>query len=206
MDDYWYYSLFTLFMLLIFEGTVVKFRMKNLQQLREMLRPPTVIAVSFLFHFFIFIYFIYKSYQSLIIIIIIIILISPFSQVQREGKWNMISSEDLLPGDICLLSSRTSPLCPADMLLLSGQVVVNESLLTGSLFLHLALSTFMLTISFFSFSYFFYLQKRGEHTSSERSNQGGGHRRNIEYESSSIPYSLWWNYYYAALCSTKYPS
>jgi magnesium-transporting ATPase (P-type) len=52
-------------------------------------------------------------------------------QVLREGKWVSILSEELLPGDLCLLTSRADTPCPADILLISGQVVVNEALLTG---------------------------------------------------------------------------
>lgn len=35
MDEYWYYSIFTLFMLLLFEGTVVSSRLRTLQELRR---------------------------------------------------------------------------------------------------------------------------------------------------------------------------
>ena len=40
-------------------------------------------------------------------------------------------STDLVPGDIINLSELQSPLFPADMLLLSGDAIVNESMLTG---------------------------------------------------------------------------
>ena len=39
MDEYWYYSLFTLAMLVVFESTVVMSRQRNLQDLRR-LKPP----------------------------------------------------------------------------------------------------------------------------------------------------------------------
>ena len=51
MDEYWYYSIFTLIMLLLFEATVVKSRMKNLRMLRDMIRPPHTVSVLFLFLF-----------------------------------------------------------------------------------------------------------------------------------------------------------
>jgi cation-transporting ATPase 13A1 len=46
-----------------------------------------------------------------------------------------ISSQDLLPGDVCSISSSkgsgAAVNCPADMLLLRGTCVVNEAMLTG---------------------------------------------------------------------------
>ena len=35
MDEYWYYSLFTLFMLFMFESTMAKSRLKTLTELRR---------------------------------------------------------------------------------------------------------------------------------------------------------------------------
>jgi magnesium-transporting ATPase (P-type) len=57
--------------------------------------------------------------------------------VLRHGKWTALSSEALLPGDL-LSISRAPPvhgepvttLLPADVLLLHGTAVVNESALT----------------------------------------------------------------------------
>ena len=40
MDEYWYYALFTLVMLCLFECTVALQRLKSLDRLREALRPP----------------------------------------------------------------------------------------------------------------------------------------------------------------------
>ena len=45
LDDYWYYSVFTLLMLIVFEITVCKQRQKNLEQLRLMRKPPYPIYV-----------------------------------------------------------------------------------------------------------------------------------------------------------------
>lgn len=39
LDDYWYYSLFTLLMLVVFESTVVTSRMRNLDEMRELATP-----------------------------------------------------------------------------------------------------------------------------------------------------------------------
>ncbi|KAI9188908.1 putative cation-transporting ATPase 1 [Blastocladiella emersonii ATCC 22665] len=45
LDEYWYYSLFTLFMLATFESTVVGQRVRTLQEFRGMTHPPRPIAV-----------------------------------------------------------------------------------------------------------------------------------------------------------------
>ena len=45
LDDMWYYSLFTLFMLMVFEATVVFQRLKNLQEFRAMSIVPYSIMV-----------------------------------------------------------------------------------------------------------------------------------------------------------------
>ena len=45
LDEYWYYSILTLVMLLIFEGTIVASRLRNLKSLRNMIQPPHSILV-----------------------------------------------------------------------------------------------------------------------------------------------------------------
>ena len=42
-----------------------------------------------------------------------------------------MSSEDLLPGDLVQLGTHSN-YCFADLILVSGRVIANESLLTGS--------------------------------------------------------------------------
>jgi len=108
LDEYWFYSVLTLVMLLVFESTVVKQRLRNLDTLRAMRRPPYAV------HAF------------------------------RSGKWQQLSSEDLLPGDLVSVSrprhtvfppgvscSDEEVLFPCDALLLRGSVIVNEAMLTG---------------------------------------------------------------------------
>ena len=52
--------------------------------------------------------------------------------VYRQRKWIKIDTTDILPGDLCsvLRSNENNPL-PCDMLLLRGQCIVDESMLTG---------------------------------------------------------------------------
>ncbi|PRP75201.1 hypothetical protein PROFUN_15964, partial [Planoprotostelium fungivorum] len=100
LDEYWYYSLFTLFMVLVFEATVVTSRLRNLQSLRNMGNKPAAVNVF------------------------------------RGGKWTTIESSNLVPGDIVSLSTKSTAsgqqlICPCDILLLDGNCVVNEAMLTG---------------------------------------------------------------------------
>jgi len=103
LDEYWQYSIFTLVLLLLFEATVTKSRLKNLEVLRNMGLPSRKINVL------------------------------------RENKWIEINSYELVPGDICSLgrSGTTEIICPCDMLLLRGNCVVNEAMLTGESTPHL---------------------------------------------------------------------
>jgi cation-transporting ATPase 13A1 len=63
LDDYWYYSLMTLALLVVFEATVCNQRQRSLELLRSMRRPA------------------YPLYAY------------------REGSWQLLSSEALVPGE-----------------------------------------------------------------------------------------------------------
>lgn len=52
-------------------------------------------------------------------------------RVLRNGFWKYISSSDLVPGDVYELSDPNLNQLPSDGLLLSGDCIVNESMLTG---------------------------------------------------------------------------
>ena len=49
----------------------------------------------------------------------------------RKGTWAMIDSSELVPGDLVDLSEESLQTFPADLVLLSGDAIVNESMLTG---------------------------------------------------------------------------
>ncbi|GMF28131.1 unnamed protein product [Phytophthora lilii] len=96
LDEYMYYSLLTLLMLVIFECTVVKQRQQNMDTLLHMRRAPQPCLVF------------------------------------RSGSWVQISSDDLVPGDICSVGHNDrNSVVPCDVLLLRGNCVVNESMLSG---------------------------------------------------------------------------
>eukprot|EP00978_Attheya_sp_CCMP212_P000377 scaffold762_cov44-Attheya_sp.AAC.1 len=104
LDEYWYYAIFTLVTLVIFEATMAFQRLMSLQRLRDTLR---------------------HSYPL---------------HVYRFRQWIRIQSHELVCGDIVSLSSDLHPRemeegggrhVPADFLLLQGNGVVNEAMLTG---------------------------------------------------------------------------
>ncbi|KAJ1606241.1 hypothetical protein OJ253_2823 [Cryptosporidium canis] len=110
LDEYWQMSLFTLFMLCTLEAQMVLRRLKESEELRNMKRPPCFILVY------------------------------------RDFTWNYISTDHLLPGDIIAISSNSNKdqdsssnnhnnnaasIAPCDFLLLSGNITVNEAMLTG---------------------------------------------------------------------------
>ncbi len=45
LDDYWYYSVFTLMMLMLFEGVMCNQRQNNVLMMRNMRRPPYLLCV-----------------------------------------------------------------------------------------------------------------------------------------------------------------
>ena len=52
-------------------------------------------------------------------------------RVLREGNWQILDSSDLVPGDVYDVAEPGLLLFPADSVLLSGDAIVNESMLTG---------------------------------------------------------------------------
>eukprot|EP01083_Nonionella_stella_P196456 722845_1 len=106
----WMYSLFTLFMLIVFEMMMVKRRMSNMKMIRNMRTKP----------FLIYVY--------------------------RSNRWERMSTTEIVPGDIISLvrshagmddeitnirHMNEQTIVPCDVLLLTGNCVVDEALLTG---------------------------------------------------------------------------
>jgi cation-transporting ATPase 13A1 len=96
IDEYWYYSLFTLFMLVAFESTVVWQRQRTLTEFRGMSIKPYDVWVF------------------------------------REGKWQEITSDKLLPGDLVSVNrTKEDGGVACDVLLVKGGAIVNEAMLSG---------------------------------------------------------------------------
>ena len=119
LDEYWYYAMFTFFALLMFESTVAFNRLKSLERLR-----------SYTGHSRKHIWVYRPTYPPL-----------------GRNDWTQISVAEIVPGDIVSCkqvtlrsSNRNSNLAqkqhqmnqiPADILILNGDTVVDESQITG---------------------------------------------------------------------------
>lgn len=55
--------------------------------------------------------------------------LKPQATCKRDGKWQNMDAGDLVPGDLVLLASGSS--VPADCLLNSGRLEIDQSALTG---------------------------------------------------------------------------
>ncbi|KAG0243506.1 hypothetical protein BGW41_002046 [Actinomortierella wolfii] len=53
------------------------------------------------------------------------------TKVYRSGRWRYLDSQDLVPGDVFEVTDSELHTFPCDALLLSGDCIVNESMLTG---------------------------------------------------------------------------
>ena len=105
LDEYWYYAIFTLFTLILFECTVAFTRLKNLQRLRETLRPPFKVWA-------------YRERMWEMI----------SSRALVAGDIISLSSEHT---DGTHAQTQTHTHIPCDLLLMRGNAVLNEATLTG---------------------------------------------------------------------------
>ncbi len=127
LDDYWQYSFFNLFMILMFEGTVVFSRLKSLQALTGMGSKPRPVYVYRMGE--------WVEVESCDVLpgdIVSLTRHTPHFTKNEGGdstngsgvgakKNNAIISKEFEDGDVV----------PADLLLLKGSAVVNEASLTG---------------------------------------------------------------------------
>ncbi|CAB9527936.1 Probable manganese-transporting ATPase catp-8 [Seminavis robusta] len=115
MDEYWYYAIFTLLALLSFESTVAYNRLQSLQRLRNASRHNSHKLWVYR-----------KGFTA--------------KNKNATSPWMKLTAHELLPGDVVSLSSEVEQQSwaaqqqesvPADLLLLKGNAVVDEALLTG---------------------------------------------------------------------------
>ncbi|GBG26936.1 Manganese-transporting ATPase 13A1 [Hondaea fermentalgiana] len=112
LDEYWYYSVFTLAMLVIFELTVCKQRQQNLGMLRGMLHPPYPVWVYRSDHWV-------RSLSTDLV---------PGDMCSLVRPTNLYRP---MPDGTRQVEDEENILVPCDMLLLRGSCVVNEAMLTG---------------------------------------------------------------------------
>lgn len=133
LDEYVYYSMLTLLMLVVFECTVVKQRQRNMEMLNQMRRVPQSCLV-------------YRSVRASIRLIDCstgcLVADLRCACAAQQKRWVQIWSDQLVPGDICSVgvkmqtgrgsaASENETSVPCDLLLLRGNCIVNESMLTG---------------------------------------------------------------------------
>eukprot|EP01083_Nonionella_stella_P087110 242202_1 len=110
LDEYWMYSLFTLFMLVVFEMMMVKRRMGNMKMIRNMRTKP----------FFVYIYR-GRRWQR-----------RSTTEIVPGDTISLVRCHAGLDEDIVNIKDmREETIVPCDVLLLSGTCVVDEALLTG---------------------------------------------------------------------------
>jgi len=110
LDEFWYYSVFTLVMLVLFELTVCKQRQQNLSILRGMRQPPYPVYV----------------YRGLVWKRILSSELLPGDICSLARPQNLFRLNVGIPGQ-----DEDSALVPCDVLLLQGSCIVNEAMLTG---------------------------------------------------------------------------
>jgi manganese-transporting P-type ATPase len=122
IDDYIVYSCFSLFMVLMFEGTVVFQRLRSLQALRGMGNPSRPVLVHRCGHWTNI-----ETTQLLPGDILSLTRVKPHVAVQKQNSNNT--------GKPMMMNRRIEDeggdVVPADLLLLRGSTVVNEASLTG---------------------------------------------------------------------------
>lgn len=124
IDDYIVYSLFSLFMVLVFEGTVVMQRLKSSQALHHMGNPSRNVYVR-------------RSNQWTVVDttellpgdIMSLTRVQPHFLAAGDNSNPAVSNEK--KGNASLYSDEDGDIVPADLLLLTGSTVVNEASLTG---------------------------------------------------------------------------
>lgn len=90
LDEYWYYSVFTLSMLVAFEASLVQQQMRNMAEIRKMGNKPHVIQVCLRGG---------GRVGPLLGRLGYVLTRAP-PQVYRNRKWRPVASDEIVPGDI----------------------------------------------------------------------------------------------------------
>mmetsp|Transcript_22621 Transcript_22621/g.34781 ORF Transcript_22621/g.34781 Transcript_22621/m.34781 type:complete len:746 (-) Transcript_22621:8934-11171(-) len=108
LDEYWYYAIFTLIMLILFECTQAFNRLKSLQRLRDTLRPAYYVLT-------------YRKMKWVPIL----------TDSLVAGDLISLTSRPLSSGLGKKEETETYHQVPCDLLMIRGSAVVNEAMLTG---------------------------------------------------------------------------
>lgn len=118
LDEYWYYAIFTLFAIIIFESTMVYNRIQNLTRLHQLSHK-------------------YKNQRIYVrrggpeaLMTKTKTKTNGIKDSSHNQQWILIFVSELLPGDWISISGNSIPV-PADILLMNGTAVCDEALLTG---------------------------------------------------------------------------
>ncbi|CAI5507494.1 unnamed protein product [Closterium sp. Naga37s-1] len=120
MDEYWYYSIFTLFMLLVFESTVVASRLRTLSELRRVRVDTQGILVHREGK--------WVTLTGPDLVPGDIVSIGRSAAAHTSAGKGKAGGGGAAGGAAAAVEDRT---VPADLLLLAGTVIANEAILTG---------------------------------------------------------------------------
>ena len=115
LDDYWYYSVVTLAMLVFLESTVAKQRIQHASLLRSMRRHPHPV-------------FVYRESRWTRMDSTVLL---PGDIVSLSRRRPAANAEQVRGAATGAGDGSGADTCPADVLLLRGKCVVNEAMLTG---------------------------------------------------------------------------
>lgn len=119
LDEYWYYAIFTLFALLMFESTMAFNRLQSLQRLHE--------AGQKNFHQRVWVR---RGTAPASVATASTTTATTSKTIPR--RWMHVKKHELVPGDLVSIAATGHPVpVPADILLFQGTAVCDEALLTG---------------------------------------------------------------------------
>lgn len=114
LDEYWYYSVFTLSMLVAFEASLVQQQMRNMSEIRKMGNKPHMIQVWLVQQVD------SNPGQPWVGTLHTLYLQTPLMlQVYRSRKWRPVASDEIVPGDIVSIGEAGFPFPQTEVLALA---------------------------------------------------------------------------------------